>query len=76
MLTAFYHKLLSNVYKGGQCSKSLQESCWDVKTRAFCVMLDEVCKVHVQADSAYLVSGHERIGLILFTTLQELRVLK
>ena len=39
-------------------------------------MLDEVCKVHVQATSAYLLPIAQNMGLFLHATLQGLRILK
>ena len=39
-------------------------------------MLDEVCKVSVQATNAYLLPGAQAMGLFLHAILQELRISK
>ena len=39
-------------------------------------MLDEICKVRIQATCAHLLPGAKAVGLIRHATLQDLRILK
>ena len=43
--------------EGGKCAKALKSACWGAATGAFSVILGEVCKVCVQATSAYIFRG-------------------
>ena len=69
MLTTFYQKLIAKVCEGGKCSVALQQAYWEVATRAFKVMLDEVYKVWVEATSAQITGGGRGMGLFLHATL-------
>ena len=69
MLMSFYWKLLSNVCEGGSDRSRCMESCWGVVTGTFHVMLDDVCKVSVHANSAHLVFDHKGMGIIVHVTL-------
>ena len=76
MSTGFYNKLPTKVCEWGKFSRALKSACWGAATGAFHVMLDEICKVHVQATSSHRLPGAKAVGLILHATLQELRILK
>ena len=58
------------------CSLALLQACWDVATGALKVMINEVHKERVHTSSAHIMKGPEGLGLFIYATLQELRVLK